>query len=250
MEEELGLTPARLRGIEESRGELLVWVDDDNVLNADYLEEAWRIGERHGMVGVWGGSLTGEFEGELPEWVGPYLGYVAVGVVERARWHNDYDAARVPPGAGMVVRREVAEEYAARVRGEPMRRQLGRRGISLASCEDTDLSFTAVDMGYGTGVFPELGLVHLIPAGRLTEGYLLRIVEAVWCSLTLLRLVRGMDPVPAAGGWSVKLRGVMGRVKRRLRWERRRRLFKEAEMRGWRRGVELYKALRGGEAGG
>ena len=47
VEEELGLTPARLRGIAESRGELLVWVDDDNVLNRIYLEEAWRVGERH-----------------------------------------------------------------------------------------------------------------------------------------------------------------------------------------------------------
>ena len=30
-EEELGLTPARLRGIRESQGKLLVFVDDDNV---------------------------------------------------------------------------------------------------------------------------------------------------------------------------------------------------------------------------
>jgi glycosyltransferase involved in cell wall biosynthesis len=32
-EEKLGLTPARLRGICESRGETLIFVDDDNVLD-------------------------------------------------------------------------------------------------------------------------------------------------------------------------------------------------------------------------
>src|SRR6185295_2735522 len=32
-EERLGLTPARLRGIQESTGDLLVFVDDDNVLD-------------------------------------------------------------------------------------------------------------------------------------------------------------------------------------------------------------------------
>src|SRR6266481_7107559 len=37
-EDELGLTPARLRGITESIGKLLVFVDDDNVLSLDYLE--------------------------------------------------------------------------------------------------------------------------------------------------------------------------------------------------------------------
>src|SRR3989337_147732 len=36
-ESELGLTPARLRGIQESRGEVLVFIDDDNVLASDFL---------------------------------------------------------------------------------------------------------------------------------------------------------------------------------------------------------------------
>ena len=34
-EDELGLTPARLRGIRESGGDCLVFVDDDNVLTTD-----------------------------------------------------------------------------------------------------------------------------------------------------------------------------------------------------------------------
>src|ERR1700722_2249773 len=37
-EEKTGLTPARLRGIAEANGELLVFVDDDNVLRSDYLQ--------------------------------------------------------------------------------------------------------------------------------------------------------------------------------------------------------------------
>ena len=39
-EDTLGLTPARLRGIQEATGPLLVFVDDDNVLDTDYLEVA------------------------------------------------------------------------------------------------------------------------------------------------------------------------------------------------------------------
>src|SRR4051812_49081425 len=42
-ENELGLTAARLCGIRESTGELLVFVDDDNVLAPDYLANAWEI---------------------------------------------------------------------------------------------------------------------------------------------------------------------------------------------------------------
>src|SRR5690348_12350374 len=39
-EEVLGLTPARLRGIQEARGKLVVFVDDDNLLDPDYLTNA------------------------------------------------------------------------------------------------------------------------------------------------------------------------------------------------------------------
>src|SRR5258706_13145188 len=36
-EDELGLTAARLRGIAESMGNVLVFIDDDNLLEEDYL---------------------------------------------------------------------------------------------------------------------------------------------------------------------------------------------------------------------
>src|SRR5690349_9705551 len=51
----LGLTPARLRGIREAKGSLLVFVDDDNVLNADYLEMALHIAEEKTFLGAWSG---------------------------------------------------------------------------------------------------------------------------------------------------------------------------------------------------
>ena len=50
-EEELGLTPARLRGIRETTGDLLVFVDDDNVLDPDFLETAVRTAEEKLFLG-------------------------------------------------------------------------------------------------------------------------------------------------------------------------------------------------------
>src|SRR5512132_4628719 len=43
VERELGLSAARLRGMREANCELLVFVDDDNVLDAEYLSEAVQI---------------------------------------------------------------------------------------------------------------------------------------------------------------------------------------------------------------
>ncbi len=59
-EEQLGLTPARLRGIQEAEAETLVFVDDDNVLDSDYLEMALKVSEAWPIIGAWGGQLRGE----------------------------------------------------------------------------------------------------------------------------------------------------------------------------------------------
>lgn len=42
LETEIGLTPARLGGINEARGDIIVFVDDDNVLERNYLNAVLR----------------------------------------------------------------------------------------------------------------------------------------------------------------------------------------------------------------
>ena len=62
-EDELGLTAARLRGIHESNGELLVFVDDDNLLAPDFLDQATAISAQCSVLGVFGvGLFEPEFE--------------------------------------------------------------------------------------------------------------------------------------------------------------------------------------------
>lgn len=191
-EDELGLTPARLRGIRESVGHLLVFVDDDNVLAANYLEEARRLEAAWPILGAWGGSILPEFEVEPPEWVKPYLRYLAVRRVTEDRWSNwPDDPGRMPWGAGMCVRRQVATHYAQTVENDPIRKAFDRRGTSAASCGDSDLAMTACDLGLGTGLFQCLRLSHLIPPERLQEPYLKRLLEGMHYSLALLAAVRG-----------------------------------------------------------
>ena len=67
-EHELGLIHARLRGISESKGDLIVFVDDDNVLAPNFLFEAGKIGAEYPFLGVWGGSIRAEFELQPPDW--------------------------------------------------------------------------------------------------------------------------------------------------------------------------------------
>ena len=58
-EDEIGLTAARLRAIREATGELLVFIDDDNILAPDFLEKALAIASRCPYLGAFGARQAG-----------------------------------------------------------------------------------------------------------------------------------------------------------------------------------------------
>ena len=191
-EEELGLTNARMRGISEARAELLVFVDDDNVLAEDYLERTLEISREWQILGTWGGQIVPEFEQTPEEWTKRYWNWIAIREVEGDRWSNlPEDLGDKPYGAGICVRKNVAEAYVRRVRANPLQQLLGRRGEQLLAGDDTDLCLAACSLGLGNGVFTKLKLTHLIPSQRLHEGYLLRLVEAMTHSNVLLNYLMG-----------------------------------------------------------
>jgi len=208
VEPELGLTAARLRGIGAAAAPLLVFVDDDNVLAPDYLERAVARSEGWPMLGVWGcGSFTPEWEQEPPPGFAPYLAYLAVHRMSRDRWSNQaFDYGATPVGAGLCVRSAVARHYAAQVRADARRRLLGRAGVNLAGCEDFDLALTAIDLGFGTGVFTDLAMIHLMPGQRVAENYLLRLVEGHAYSSVILRALREPGSIRPRAGIAARLR--------------------------------------------
>jgi glycosyltransferase involved in cell wall biosynthesis len=191
-EEALGLIPARVRGIREATGDLLVFVDDDNVLEANYLECAIKIGEAWPVLGVWGGQQIPEFEGgETREvWKRDFWTLRLV----RDIWSNNYDRFAVPNGAGICVRRAVAMKYVECVRPDSLRASLGRSGSGMNSAEDIDMGFTACDLRLGTGKFAALSLIHLIPQQRLSDDYLFRLIEGIAYSEAIVLAVRGAPP--------------------------------------------------------
>jgi len=81
-EPELGLTPARVRGIQEAIGDSLVLVDDDNLLASDYRAQVIAVasasflgllGHRRDQAGICGPS---------PDWTREFWGNLAVRTIE------------------------------------------------------------------------------------------------------------------------------------------------------------------------
>lgn len=189
-EEKLGLTQARLCGIQEASSEIIIFVDDDNVLESDYLEIAFQIGKDWPMLGAWGGQSIAQFEETPPAWTQPYWESLGIRELSQDKWSNLMVWDTTPIGAGMCVRKVVAEKYSDFVHNDPRRLSLDRKGNLLMSCGDIDLAYTSNDLGLGTGLFTSLKLVHLMPTSRLQEEYLLRIVEGTTYSLLKLDNIR------------------------------------------------------------
>jgi glycosyltransferase involved in cell wall biosynthesis len=191
-EEQLGLTPARMRGIAESLSQLLVFVDDDNVLAPDYLERVLQIAEKHPNLGVFGaGVLEPEFEAQPSPKVVPFLPRLALRTVDSARWSSNItDDGIFPWGAGLAATRSVALHCTEILNRFKISSILDRHGTQLFSGGDDVFSWAAVGIGREFGIFPELKIRHLMPAGRVRPDYILRLLHdsAFSCSVRVFLL--------------------------------------------------------------
>lgn len=233
VEPELGLTHARLCGIRDSAEDLIVFVDDDNLLGPNYLERAHDIAQRHTFLGAWGGAVVPEFEIPPPPWLKPYLGLLALREPTVEMWSNFTRINdSMPCGAGLCVRRPAALAWMKRAQSDPRRLALGRIGAGLGAGEDADLAFTACDLGYGCGVFPQLRLEHVIPKRRLSLEYFERLVEEMYRSSELLTSLRyPVEPLPTPTLLSRALQAY-----RRSRMSHEERVLARAADRGMRQG--------------
>jgi glycosyltransferase involved in cell wall biosynthesis len=192
-DDKLGLTPSRLRGIRESRAELLVFVDDDNVLDPDYLEEALRFSKERPFIGSWSGHCRGEFEEPPPDWTRRYWGNLSIRDVQKDIWSNlPRLAESMPYGAGLCVRRPVAQHDLELHEDGRRRLQMDRVGTSLMSGGDNDLAACACDLNMGMGLASALKLTHLMPPERMTVEYHVRLADGITYSSVVLDAERGI----------------------------------------------------------
>jgi len=237
-EDRLGLTPARLRGISESTGEILVFVDDDNVLDLDYLEQVAQISDARPMLGAFGGQVRPVFEETPPAWTKQYWSRLVIREFEHDRWSNVpslHDT--MPSGAGLCVRRRVANEYLAYHTNGKRRFMMDRAGTMLLSGGDTDLAATACDLGLGTGLFTALKLSHLILRERLQEDYLVRLVEGMAFSGVVLKSFRSNGAAPT----KARLQTQAADLLRMLLMDSRQRRFFRAVRSGERKAAQFLR---------
>jgi len=191
VEKKQGLTHARIRGIQESKGEYIVFIDDDNVIDPNFLKFGVEIANEFPFVGAFSGNVQLVLEENPRPGLENYLGLLVQRELYKDEWSNLYfNNKTMPCGAGLWVSKNVANYYTKLNRSDRSELISDRVGDDLSSGGDNDLAMCAIDIGLGMGLFERLRVYHLIPKNRVNESYLLKLNEGIEYSSTLLRYVR------------------------------------------------------------
>jgi len=160
-----GLSHARNRGIKESTGELLVYVDDDAFVNKAYLQTYAIFFEQHPEIDAAGGPIIPQYETEEPSWMSPIIkalltGYKYLGDKVKEFPKNDF-----PGGGNAAYRASVFDKVGL------FNVELGRKGDSLVGAEEKDIFDKMTTQGMRFYYLPTAILYHIIPEKKLSKEH-------------------------------------------------------------------------------
>lgn len=168
-----GLSYARNRGIEESRGETLLFLDDDSYIQQDYLKNLQRQLNDHPEADAFGGKIDPIFEsGEAPKWLSKW-NYSWVSAIDLGEKVCQFKGKAFPIGANMGIRKAMLEKTGV------FNTQLGRSKKNLMGGEEKDLFERIQQQGGLIYYFPDVVVNHVIPPTRTTKDYVKRLGEGV-----------------------------------------------------------------------
>ena len=191
IESNQGLTAARLTAIKESSGELIIFIDDDNFIDADYFSVAVDIFIQYPFIGSYSGRVTLDYDDDPEEWTRKYWGMLIYRDLDKNVWSNLlFNNDTMPNGAGLCVSRAVGDQYLRLFESGKRNFNLDRSKSSLMSGGDNDLAMCACDIGKGMGLFKDLHLKHHITSERFTIQYLSRLAYGIYFSYAILLFMR------------------------------------------------------------
>lgn len=165
-EAQLGLSNARNRAVKEAEGDYLIFIDDDETVDPDWLCAFERLIQEH-RPDAFGGRIRVLFEDERPSWLADellgFLGELNHGDTAHVLVADDTPFF----GGSFGCHRSVFERIGA------FDAELGRKGAANNGGEEVDLYRRLIAAGMKVWWAPDAVVFHRIEAAKLRRGYFL-----------------------------------------------------------------------------
>lgn len=174
VETKQGLSHARNRGIRESKGDLLVYVDDDATVNPDYLATYSNWFEQHPETDAAGGPIIPHYEtGAEPKWMTYFIKRLLTGYLYFGNKPGPFPGKNYPGGGNAAYRSSVFEKVGL------YNVELGRNGNNLGGGEEKDIFDKMSRHGMQFTYLPDAILYHSIPGYKLEPDYFNRLTKGI-----------------------------------------------------------------------
>jgi glycosyltransferase involved in cell wall biosynthesis len=175
VENNQGLSYARNRGIEESRNEYLVFLDDDAFAFPDYVKNLKSFFQNYPDAQAGGGKILPFWEKGRPRWMSKYL-LSLVSTIDLGDNVRLFQGRTYPIGANMIVKKTLFDRMGF------FNVNLGRKGKNLEGAEEKDLFLRIKKAGIPVYYIPDVVVEHWAPESRLTSGFFTKQALAIGLS--------------------------------------------------------------------
>jgi len=166
IETEQGLSAARNKGIKEAKGDIIVYIDDDALVDTWYLRTIVEYMSAHPEISAVGGPIIPSYEDtEEPKWMTRYTKELLCGYLFYGEAERQFPGDRYPGGGNAAYRAEVFEKVGL------FNTALGRKGNSLMGAEEKDIFDKMKAQGMRFMYLPKMILHHIIPQKKLEKDY-------------------------------------------------------------------------------
>ncbi len=183
-----GAAFARLRAVREANGQLICFLDDDNLPDHNWLAAAYNFALEHPQAGAYGGQIHGDFEINPPENFERIQGFLAIREHGTNPHQFDPENLRLPPAAALVVRKQAWLES---VPNRPI--LTGRVGGIMIGGEDYEALLYIYKAGWEIWYNPAMHTYHQIPHWRLERDYLLSLARGCGMPTYQLRTINARE---------------------------------------------------------
>ena len=173
VETEQGLSAARNKGIKEAKGDIIIYVDDDALVDTNYISSFAEHFANNPTTMAAGGPIEPLYETQEPEWMSPYTKALLTAWMNYGKEVRNYPNGKYPGGGNAAYRKVVFDKVGL------FNTELGRKGTALFASEEKDIFDKMRALGMQVKYLPTPVLHHIIPQAKLEKPYFDRLTRQI-----------------------------------------------------------------------